>query len=141
MNRFLAICLALITVFGCHLYAKNLVQNQPNVQQPPKGFSYPESPETIQINVPYEAKSLAGRVVDSNGATIEKALVELLDEGWGKRLDAVFSDSNGWFSFPRASGKTVYIKLSNPGFSTSLIKLRIQKRVGSELTIKLVPSK
>src|SRR5205807_1959568 len=91
------------------------------------GFSYPESPEIIKVEIPYEAETLAGRVVDSTEAGLDKVLVELLSPDWKKRIDATLTDSNGSFSFFRYSGKTQFLKLSKPGFNTLLIKARIKK--------------
>jgi hypothetical protein len=138
MNVFLAGCMALITaLFSCQCCDVVAQTNQAERQQVAKDFSYPDSPETIKDEVPYEAESLAGRVIDITDAGLGKALVERLSYGWGKRLDATFTDSNGFFSLPCNSNKTQYLKLSKPGFNTLLIKVVMKKKTRSRLNVKL----
>ncbi len=138
MNAFLAGCLALMTVLlNCQNRQAITHTVQAESQQVAKDFRYPESPETIKDGTPYGAKTLAGRVIDPAGAGMEKVLVERLDSGWGKRIDATFTDSDGSFSFFRYSGKTQFLRLSKPGFNTLLVKVRIKKNLKSQLKLKL----
>lgn len=138
MNVFLAGCLALLAaVSNCQRGHVVTQAEQAKAQQVAKDFSYPESPETIKDETPYEAESLAGRISDPTGAGLEKALVERLSSGWRKRIDATFADSEGSFSFSRYSGKTQFLKISKPGFNTLLVKVKIKDNVKSPLSIKL----
>ncbi len=138
MNIFLAGCMALITaLFSCQRCDVVAYADQAEQQQVAKDFSYPESPETITNEVPYEAKSLAGRVADVTDAGLEKVLVERLGSGWGKRLDATFTNSDGSFSLSCNSNKVQYLKLSKPGFDTLLIKVVTKKNLKPRLDIKL----
>jgi hypothetical protein len=138
MNIFLAGCMALtIALFSCQRCDVVVHANQAETQQIAKDFSYPESPETITVEVPYEAKSLAGRVADVTDAGLEKVLVERLSSGRGKRLDAIFTDSNGFFSLRCNSSRVQYLKLSKPGFDTLLIKVVMKKDLKSRLDVKL----
>jgi hypothetical protein len=138
MNVFLAGCMALITaLFSCQRCDVVAHTNLVEKQQVAKDFSYPESPETIKNEVPYEAESLTGKVVDITDTGLGKVLVERLGSGWGKRLAATFTNSNGSFSLPCDSNKTQYLKLSKPGFNTLLIKVVVKKKTKSRLNVKL----
>jgi hypothetical protein len=138
MNIFLAVCLALTAaVSNCQKNHVAAPSEEAKVQRVPEDFNYPESPETVQDEIPYEAKSLAGKISDPTGAGLGKALVELLSSGWKKRIDATFTDSEGSFSFSRYSGKTHFLRISKPGFNTLLIKVDIKENLKTTLSIKL----
>lgn len=138
MNVFLAGCLALMTaLFNCQRCDVVSHTAQAETQQVAKDFSYPESPETIKDETPYEAKSLAGRVVDPTGAGMGKALVERLNAGWKKRIAATLTDPEGSFSFSRSSSKAQFLRISKPGFNTLLVKVKIKKNLKSQLNLKL----
>jgi hypothetical protein len=109
----------------------------PNQSTVPKGFHYPESPETIQVEVPFQSNSLAGRVVDSAGSGVEKVLVECLRPGWVRRRSARFTDSEGAFVFPKQSTGMRYLRLSKPGFKTMLVKVVIAKKAQPPLQLEL----
>jgi hypothetical protein len=106
----------------------------------PKGFSYPEASETVKASAPNSVRSLTGKVVDSNNAAMAGVLVERLAMGWGKRLHATFTNSDGLFSLPTGVSQIQYLKLSKPGFDTLMIRVRINKRSRTKLTLALNPS-
>lgn len=138
MNIFLAGCIAFITALhGYQHYHVILYSNKVSTQQVAKDFSYPESPETIKEEVPYEAQSLNGKVIDVTDSGLEKVFVERLCPGWGRRLDATFTDSNGFFSLSSNSKKVQYLKFSKPGFNTLLIKVKLKNTASSSLNVKL----
>lgn len=138
MNVFLAGCLVLLAgVSNCQRdqHVRHVEQTKP--QQVAEDFNYPESPATIQVESPYEAESLTGRISDPTSGGLERVLVERLSSGWKKRIDATFTNSEGSFSFSRYSGKTQFLKISKPGFNTLLVKVRLKDNVKSPLSIKL----
>ena len=138
MTVFLTGCMALIiSAYGCQRCDVAAQSTRPKEQQVAKDFSYPESPETVRDEVPYEAKSLSGNVGDVTDSGLETVLVERLGSGWGKRVAATFSDSNGSFSLPRSSNKTQYLRFSKPGFNTLLIRVVLTKKPKARLSIKL----
>ena len=138
MNIFLAGCLALMAaVSNCQQGHVVIPVAQARAEQVAEDFSYPESPETIIDETPYEAKALDGRISDPTGAGLEKALVERLSADRKKRIDATFTDSEGSFSFPRYSGKTQFLKISKPGFNALQVKVKIKEGVKTPLSIKL----
>jgi hypothetical protein len=71
---------------------------------------------------------LAGRVSDPNGAGLDKVLVERLGCGWGKRLEATFTNPHGHFSFRSRLKGMQYLRLSKPGFNTALIRVQLRKK-------------
>ena len=103
----------------------------------PKGFHYPESQETIQVDAPIKSKSLAGRVVDPAGFGLDKVLVEHVGAGWRHRRSARFTDSEGLFVFSTHSSGGHYLRLSKPGFKTLLVKVLITKNSQSQLRLAL----
>jgi hypothetical protein len=138
MNVFFAGCLALLAAVSyCRQGHVATHTEQAEAQQVAKDFSYPESPETIKVETPYEAESLAGRISDPTGVGLERALVECLSSGWKKRIDATFTGSEGSFSFSRCSGKTQFLRISKSGFNTLLVKVKIKENQKSPLNIKL----
>lgn len=136
MKDFLTICLMLCIVVPSALGGSR-GDNQSSV---PKGFRYPESQETVQIDTPMESKSLAGKVVDSAGFGLEKVLVERLSAGWKRRRNATFTDSEGLFTFSNPSSGQYYLRLSKPGFKTLLVKALITQKSQSQLRLALVVS-
>lgn len=76
----MALVTALFSCPRCNVAARI---DQAETRPVAKDFSYPEAPETVTNEVPYEAKSLAGRVADVTGAGLDKVLVERLGSGWG----------------------------------------------------------
>jgi hypothetical protein len=108
--------------------------------QVPKGFSYPEAFEIIQVEKSIPVKSLSGKVVNPAGSEIQEALVERMSTSWKERLDATFTDANGKFSFSNMPQGIYYLKVSYPNFDTFLIKVMVKKRAKSKLSIQLHPS-
>jgi Carboxypeptidase regulatory-like domain len=101
----------------------------------PKGFSYPEGSQTIQIEI--SAGALAGLVTDPNGGPLSDVLVERMGAKWTNRSAAVFSDSRGIFRLSRMPNGVYYVKLSKPDFSTLKVKVRIRNESKSRLRLRL----
>jgi hypothetical protein len=141
MNVFLIVCLALnVTSLNLQRCTALIQAKQSKARKVPKGFSYPESPETVKVKAPQAVRSLAGRVADSTNRGMEDVLVERLSSGWGVRREAVFTDSNGLFFLHAASRKIQYLKLSKPGFDTLLIKVALSRKSKATLHLVLNPS-
>ena len=114
----------------------SLARNQYG-QTVPRSFKYPESQETIRIDAKIESRLLSGIVRDPNGAGSSKVLIERVEPGWGKRLGAVFSNTNGHFAFTRVRSGTHFLRISKPGFNTMLLKVRVSTKIKSTLQIEL----
>jgi hypothetical protein len=107
-------------------------------QRVPDNFSYPESPEIIQINKSIKSKSMSGIITDPSGAAASDVLVEILEDNWGKRVEAVFTNSEGNFTFTRRPPGIYFLKISKPGFDSMLLKVEVTtKRASSRLKIRL----
>lgn len=103
----------------------------------PAGFNYPQSQETIQVDAEIKSRSLSGVVTDPSGAGASKVLVERVRANWGKRISAVFSDTDGHFGFAGIGPGTHFLRVSKPGFNTMLLKVRVNAKTKSTLRIDL----
>jgi hypothetical protein len=107
-------------------------------QRVPENFSYPESPEIIQINKAIKSKSISGIITDPSGAAASEVLVERLEANWGKRIEAILTDSKGYFAFTRNTPGVYFLKISKPGFNSMLLKVEVTTRkANSSLKIGL----
>jgi hypothetical protein len=114
----------------------SLARNQCG-QKVPSRFNYPQSQETIQVDAEIKSRSLSGVVTDPGGAGASKVLVERVRPGWGKRISAVFSNSDGHFAFSGIGSGTHFLRVSKPGFNTMLLKVRVSAQNKSTLRIDL----
>jgi len=124
-----ALLIGLLPFFG-------LARNQCG-QRVPASFNYPQSQETIQVDAEIKSRSLSGVVTDPSGAGASKVLVERVRPGWGKRISAVFSDTDGHFAFAGVGSGTHFLRVSKPGFNTMLLKVRVSAKTKSTLRIDL----
>jgi hypothetical protein len=106
-------------------------------QKVPAGFNYPQSQETIQVEAEIKSRSLSGLVTDPSGAVASRVLLEKVRPGWGKRISAVFSDTDGHFGFAGAGPGTHFLRVSKPGFNTMLLKVKVSAKARSTLRIDL----
>jgi hypothetical protein len=106
----------------------------------PKDFAYPESPSTTKFETPVSARALSGTVADSSGSRIVRALVEIVSEDRGIRLDATLTDDHGSFSFGKAVAGKYYLKVSVPGFDTLLATVIVDKKSRGRLRLFLKAS-
>jgi hypothetical protein len=104
----------------------------------PEGFNYPESPQIIQVDKVIKSKSMSGTIIDPSGAAISDVLVERLEDNWGKRIEAILTDSKGYFAFIGSKSGLYFLKISKPGFDSMLLKVEvINRKMGSRLKIEL----
>jgi Carboxypeptidase regulatory-like domain len=129
----LLIAVLLLDVSGAILFAQQKISQR----QVPTDFSYPEASATVEVEKPYSAKSLFGIVEVPNGGGLSNVLVERVSSDWNTRLDAVFSDSDGRFSFRNLPRGTYYLKLSKSGFSTLRVRVILRKKSKSQLKFSL----
>jgi hypothetical protein len=111
-----------------------------NHKQIPKDFTYPESPEIIEIQTPFCVKSISGIVTDSVGAVMSEVLVEQVSEDQKTRISAVFTNDRGLFSFKDLPTGKYFLKFSLPGFGTTLITIVKNRKGKKGLKIVLQPS-
>jgi protocatechuate 3,4-dioxygenase beta subunit len=107
-------------------------------QRVPENFNYPESPQIIKVDKVIKSKSMSGTITDPNGAVVSDVLVEKLEDNWGKRVEAVLTDSKGYFTFTNVVPGIYFLKLSKPGFDSMLLKVEVTtKKASSKLKIGL----
>jgi hypothetical protein len=69
---------------------------------------------------------------------VSDVLVEKLEDNWGKRVEAVLTDSKGYFTFTNVVPGIYFLKLSKPGFDSMLWKVEVTtKKASSKLKIGL----
>src|SRR5262245_21090545 len=127
------------TVIALIIHALFLLPTQAQEKQrAPENFSYPPSAEIVQINKVVKSKSLSGAITDPSGAAASDVLVEKLEDNWGKRVEAILTDSKGYFAFTESAPGIYFLKLSKPGFDSTLLKVEVTtKKANSKLKIKL----
>jgi hypothetical protein len=107
-------------------------------QKVPEDFSYPPSPQIIQINKAMRSNSLSGVITDPSGSATSEVLVEILESNWGNRIEAILTDSEGVFAFTKNAPGVYFLRLSKPGFDSMLLKVQVaKKKAGLRLRVKL----
>jgi Carboxypeptidase regulatory-like domain len=106
-------------------------------RQVPPDFSYPEASITVVIQKPFFAKSLSGIVYVQTPDGLPDVLVECVTPDGSRRLDAVFTDSEGRFSFPVLLRGTYHLRLSKPGFSALRVRVVLSGKSRRQLRLNL----
>lgn len=86
-----------------------------------------------------KAHTLAGIVrVGHGGEGAQGVLVEKCSEDWNTVMASTLTDEQGHFAFPRATRKGFhYLRLSGPGITTVLVKVKICRSAPQELSITI----
>jgi hypothetical protein len=109
-------------------------------QKVPDDFGYPES-MTYQFEDVIRSKSISGIITYTSGDAASDVLVEILEEDWGKRIEAILTDSKGHFAFAGNTPGVYFLKISKPGFNSMLLKIEVTtKRARPGLKIGLLLS-
>jgi len=112
-------------------------QGQRN-KRAPENFKYPESPNIFQVDKVIKSKSLSGTISYPGGAGMPDALVEKLESNWGRRVEAILTDSKGYFIFTGVAPEIYFLKVSKPGFDSVRFKVEVTtKKSSSRLKIVL----
>ncbi|MGB8259891.1 MAG: carboxypeptidase-like regulatory domain-containing protein [Terracidiphilus sp.] len=96
--------------------------------------------ETVVIERPFHARSLAGVVLDPSGAPIPAATVEDRDPKTKQVLATATTDANGRFRFPRAklgSVHTLYVLARGFDPLQVTVKIRLVARGGLKLRLRI----
>ena len=112
---------------------------RPAQSRPSRNFRYPKAQGTDDLGT-ILVHSLAGRVVDVNGAPVVGALVERLSLK-GRRRDAVFTGANGCFAFPRVRSGQHGLRVSYPSFDTVILQARFSDGFEGDLDLTMNPSR
>lgn len=102
-------------------------------------LSAPCQNEIIEIDKPFEAQGLSGKVrVGDDPAGVKGALVEYCTPHWKSTTDSTHTDETGSFSFPKMPKRKLhYLRLSFPGAHTVLIKVRITRSGPKDFSLAL----
>jgi 5-hydroxyisourate hydrolase-like protein (transthyretin family) len=84
--------------------------------------------ETVEIEKPQLAKTVAGVVNDPSGAPLPDVTVEERSDDWKTVLRSTQTDERGRFHFSRTAKAVYYLEFSRPGFNRVRIRLQIQKK-------------
>ena len=82
-------------------------------QKAPDGFKYPQSQETIQLDVEIQSRSLSGVVANPNGAGASKVLVERVRPGWGNESAQSLATHTGILRLPVFAQELIFLGLVN----------------------------
>jgi hypothetical protein len=134
-------CLLLLAIFVTTWMEVSVAQKPES--SVPVGFSYPDTPQSIEFVQPFLTKSLSGRVQlhalrsGSVDMPVQKAIVERMSADWSTRLEATFSNSKGDFSFSGSLKGTNYLRVSKPGYATLKLKVIVTKRAPAKLDLPM----
>jgi Carboxypeptidase regulatory-like domain len=94
--------------------------------------------EIVEIEKPQPAKSVAGVVADPSGVPIAGVKVEERSADWKTVLRSTETDEKGRFSFSATPQKTLYqLQLGYPGFNWLRITLKLDKKAGTVIAVKM----
>lgn len=123
--------LIILAILVCHTQAQQK-------QRAPESFNYPESPDIIKVDEVIKSKSLSGSITDPGGGALSDVLIEQLEDNWGKRIEAMLTDTKGRFAFTGITPGIYFLKISKPGFNSMLFKIEVTtKKAGSKLKFSL----
>lgn len=95
--------------------------------------------QTIEIDDVQLARSLSGVVVDPSDALRSGVLVEEFSAGWKKPLRSTMTDEKGKFKFSSVKGRdTYYSQLSMEGFDFLRLRVKLDRKRGTQLRVKLI---
>jgi hypothetical protein len=94
----------------------------------------------VQYARPFKAQALSGTVFAGLGSPAKEVLVEECTPGWKVVESETKTDESGHFSLPGpARTQLYYLRLSAPGFNTTLVKVRIASGAHEkELSLRIV---
>lgn len=133
---FIVIILITLSAVG---FARGQKPQLPVSEPAPADFSYPIDVATLEDDRPIRVRTLSGRVARPYGAGLDRVLVERMSTGWKERLEAVFTDANGWFRFPGEAKGRFYLRLNRPGYTPTMfifdVTPKAKKRINVELSL------
>jgi hypothetical protein len=94
--------------------------------------------ETVEIGKGQIAKTLTGTVVDPAGSAMPGVQVFEVSSDWKTVLRTTTTDSNGKWSLPPVPGQQVYyLRFVAYGFNPLQVRVKSNRRKGSDLRFKL----
>lgn len=104
-----------------------------------RGFSYPDSPELVEIEEIKISNCLCGVVQNMQGDELDGVLVERLGEQRRERVSAILSDKKGRFHLDQGNtgGDSYLLRFSKPGFNSILVRVRCDAAASDKLIVQL----
>ncbi len=94
--------------------------------------------EIVEIEKPQPAKSVAGIVSDPSGSALPGVTVEERSDDWKSVLRSTETDDKGRFHFSATAKKNLYhLQFGRSGFNWVRITLKLDKKVGSVIVVKM----
>ena len=93
--------------------------------------------ETVVIEKPFHARSVAGITVDPSGGVVSGVEISDCDRDFAQVYAATTSDVNGRFSLPRDSRRVHYLKFLAPGFNPLQVTIELRSFAGKDVRVKL----
>jgi hypothetical protein len=93
--------------------------------------------ETVEIERPQVAKTVAGVVDDPSGAALPDVTVEERSADWKTVLRSTQTDERGRFHFSRNAQTVYYLEFSRSGFNRLRIRLQIQKKAKRQVAVTM----
>jgi len=93
--------------------------------------------DTYQIEKPFQARSLAGVVVDNNGSKIPGVLVEWLGSDRKSVQDKKVTDTEGAFVFSERGKKKYLLRLTKDGWSPMYVTVIVDKKAKANLELTM----
>ena len=95
----------------------------------------------IEIGNVQLARSLAGVVQDPKGSPMAGVLVEEVSPDWKHSLRSARTDAAGSFSFTPVKGRKIYyLQLRMDGFDPLRVRIKVDRKNGNELKLRMVVS-
>ena len=95
--------------------------------------------QTIELAGVQFAKSLSAVVQDPDGSPLADVLVQEFSSDWKSVLRTGATDKRGKFSLPTVHGRKIYyLQFSAPGFDPLRVRIRVDRKRGANLKLKLM---
>jgi hypothetical protein len=91
----------------------------------------------IRIEEPFSSHSLAGTLLDPSGGEIDGVLVQDCREGWKDCFAQQETNTDGRFSWPRSVSGKHFLRISKSGFNPMEIVVIVDKKVKTDLRLRM----
>lgn len=102
----------------------------------PRHFHYTQLGNVVVEHQLVKANQLAGKVLDPQGEPIPCALVERVSKS-GNRLDAAFTDDNGYFQLKHVPAGRYRLRVTSPNFNLTRVTVQVDSANRNDLKIEL----
>lgn len=101
------------------------------------GLKIAAAQTTEEILAPVQTNSLSGEVVDPEGAGLDRVKVERITGPSKQVVDSVAADDKGKFELKAVPDGEYVIRLSRPGYRTSIRHIVVKKAYDKNLSLMM----